>query len=166
MDEALANYLRGKFPVAPDAVLFVPDEHYGTAEELLRVVAARVPSGSWTVRRLEVDTGELAADIETAPGQAELVAELCRQARDRVAVKAWQGGEIDGLRARQITGARSYGDLYRIAMEQDVEVRFRPADVARRVFNGDMTAADGRRTMGIGSDAELEAFVSAWLSGD
>lgn len=165
MDAALAAYLKGKFPISTDAVLVVPDEHYGACEALLRAVSARVPSGTWTVRRLEVDTEELAVDIETStPGQEEVVAELCRQARDRIAVTSWQGGEIDGRRAREITGARSYGDLYRIAMEQGVELRFRPADVARRVFNGELTNQQGRNAMGIGTDAELEAFVSAWLA--
>jgi hypothetical protein len=81
-------------------------------------------------------------------------------------VDGWQRFEVSGLIARQLIGARSYGDLYRILMINEMPIGFRPGDIARWVSEGKMSAEDGRDILGIESDAEFEAFLAAWNAGE
>ncbi|AMD59377.1 hypothetical protein AWN88_13975 [Agrobacterium tumefaciens] len=87
--------------------------------------------------------------------------------RDEVAqgvavVDVWQRFEVSGSVARRLISARSYGDLYRTLMVNDMPVGFRPGDIARWVLEGKMSAADGMEILGIESAAEFDAFISAW----
>ncbi|QOD63817.1 hypothetical protein HGK82_00665 [Ochrobactrum sp. MT180101] len=96
---------------------------------------------------------------------------MCDALRDEVAqgvavVDVWQRFEVSGLVARRIVGARSYGDLYRVLMVNDMPIGFRPGDIARWVSEGKMSAEDGREILGIESAAEFEAFLSAWTAGE
>lgn len=77
-------------------------------------------------------------------------------------VDVWQRFEIAGSIARRLVGARSFGDLYRILMVNNMPVGFRPGDVAGWARNGKMSATAGREILGIESDEEFEAFVAAW----
>lgn len=81
-------------------------------------------------------------------------------------VEAWQRREISGLAARQLVGARSYGDLYRLLMVNNLPVAFRPRDVATSVKAGEMSAFDGMELLGIEHLDELEAFLAAWTAGE
>ena len=51
----------------------------------------------------------------------------------------WQRGELSGHAARQRTGTRSYGDLYKLARRYNVEVRVLPRGLISRA---DVDAAD------------------------
>lgn len=91
--------------------------------------------------------------------------------RDAVAsgvpvVDVWQRFEVSGFVARQLIGARSYGDLYRILMVNEMPVGFRPGDIAGWVSEGKMSAADGMEILGIESAAEFDAFLAAWSAGE
>ncbi|PZU78224.1 MAG: hypothetical protein DI546_04490 [Rhizobium sp.] len=91
--------------------------------------------------------------------------------RDEIAqgvavVDVWQRFEVSGLVARQLVGARSFGDLYRTLMVNEMPVGFRPGDIARWVSEGKMPAEDGRDILGIESSTEFEAFLSAWTAGE
>lgn len=77
---------------------------------------------------------------------------------------AWQRGEISGQEARRRTGARSFGYLYSLVREHDVEIRFRPGDVARRILEGTLTPEKGQEMLGIEDAAEMPGFVSAWTA--
>ncbi|MCQ1775843.1 hypothetical protein NOJ05_01355 [Neorhizobium galegae] len=77
---------------------------------------------------------------------------------------AWQRGEISGQDARRRTGARSYGYLYRLIRDHEVEVRFRPGDVARRILDGTLTPEEGQDMLGIEDVAEMPSFVSSWTA--
>lgn len=79
-------------------------------------------------------------------------------------VDVWQRFEVSGTIARGLVGARSYGDLYRILMINEMPVGFSPGDIARWVSEGKMSAEDGRDILGIESDAEFEAFLAAWTA--
>lgn len=76
---------------------------------------------------------------------------------------AWQLGEIDGFEARRLTGARSYGDLYRILRDNGAVLTFKPSDIARRAVEGEISREDVRRKFGLEDD--VEAFISAWTAG-
>lgn len=78
----------------------------------------------------------------------------------------WQRFEVGGAIARRLIGARSYGDLYRVLMVNDMPIGFRPGDVAQWVSEGKMSAEDGREILGIESSAEFDAFIAAWLAGE
>lgn len=81
-------------------------------------------------------------------------------------VEAWQRREISGFVARQLLGARSYGDLYRLLMVNNLPVAFKPSDIATSVTAGDMSAADGMEILGIESAADFDAFLAAWTAGE
>ena len=81
-------------------------------------------------------------------------------------VDVWQRFEVSGSIARMLIGARSYGDLYRVLMVNDMPIGFRPGDIARWVSEGKMPAEDGMEILGIESAAEFEAFIAAWLAGE
>ncbi|MCZ7885372.1 hypothetical protein [Agrobacterium salinitolerans] len=81
-------------------------------------------------------------------------------------VDVWQRFEVSGSIARQVAGARSYGDLYRVLMVNDMPVAFRPRDVAAWVRAGKMSAADGMDILGIESTADFDAFLAAWSAGE
>lgn len=76
-------------------------------------------------------------------------------------VDGWQRGEIGGGQTRLMTGSVSYGLLYGLARELDVEIRVMPRDIAARVVSGDLTIAEARDILGI-EDAEVAAFIEAW----
>lgn len=85
---------------------------------------------------------------------------------DAVAViTAWQRREISGLSARQLVGARSYGDLYRILRDNKSPVAFTPGDVARWGGESEIPRAKVAEIMGI-HDAEIDAFIAAWTATD
>ncbi|MBM7324122.1 hypothetical protein JS562_13510 [Agrobacterium sp. S2] len=91
--------------------------------------------------------------------------------RDEIAsgvpvVDVWQRFEVSGFIARQLVGARSYGDLYRILKLNDMPVGFRPGDVAAWVRQGKMSAAEGMEVLGIERADEFEAFLAAWSAGE
>ncbi|WP_167497093.1 hypothetical protein [Agrobacterium pusense] len=91
--------------------------------------------------------------------------------RDAVAsgvpvVDVWQRFEVSGFVARQLIGARSYGDLYRILMVNEMPVGFRPGDIAGWVSEGKMPSADGMDILGIESADEFDAFLAAWTTGE
>lgn len=81
-------------------------------------------------------------------------------------VNVWQRFEVNGFVARRLVGARSFGDLYRILMANDLPIGFRPGDIARWVSEGKMPAADGMYFLGIESADEFSAFLAAWLAGE
>lgn len=76
-------------------------------------------------------------------------------------VDGWQRGEIPGDTARLMSGSVSYGALYGLARELEVEIRFKPRDIAARVQSGELTAEDAQAILGI-EDSEIQAFVEAW----
>jgi len=76
---------------------------------------------------------------------------------------AWQGGEIDGFQARRRTGAKSYGDLYRILRDNGAVLTFKPGDIARRAAEGEISREDVRSKFGLEED--VDAFISAWTAG-
>ena len=73
----------------------------------------------------------------------------------------WQRGEIPGGTARLMTGSVSYGQLYGLARDLHVQIRFFPRVVAQRIASGDLTRDEGRRMLGI-EDSDIGAFVEAW----
>ncbi|MBD8663058.1 hypothetical protein IFT59_07300 [Rhizobium sp. CFBP 8752] len=77
-------------------------------------------------------------------------------------IDGWQSGQIQGGTARLMSGARSYGDLYRLARDLDVQIRVKPADIAARIVSGDLTPAAGQAILGIEDSDEMKAFVEAW----
>lgn len=88
--------------------------------------------------------------------------------RDEIAsgvpvVDVWQRFEVSGLIARQLIGAQSYGDLYRVLRDNGMPVGFRPADVARWAAEGKIPREDVREIFGM-EDSEIDAFISAWLA--
>ncbi len=96
---------------------------------------------------------------------------MCDALRDEVAqgvavVDVWQRFEVSGSVARKIVGARSFGDLYRVLMVNDMPIGFRPGDIAQWVSEGKMSAEDGREILGIESAPEFEAFIAAWSAGE
>ena len=96
---------------------------------------------------------------------------MCDALRDEVAqgvavVDVWQRFEVSGSVARKIVGARSFGDLYRTLMVNEMPVGFRPGDIARWVSEGKMSVEEGREILGIESAAEFEAFIAAWSAGE
>ncbi|WCJ62809.1 hypothetical protein [Agrobacterium tumefaciens] len=96
---------------------------------------------------------------------------MCDALRDEVAqgvavVDVWQRFEVSGSVARRLVGARSFGDLYRTLMANDMPIGFRPGDIARWVSEGRMSAEDGRDIVGIESVAEFDAFLAAWSAGE
>ncbi|CUW88480.1 conserved hypothetical protein [Agrobacterium genomosp. 2 str. CFBP 5494] len=93
---------------------------------------------------------------------------MCDALRDEVAsgvpvVDVWQRFEVSGLIARQLIGAQSYGDLYRVLRDNGMPVGFRPADVARWAAEGKIPREDVREIFGM-EDSEIDAFISAWLA--
>ncbi|WP_421477724.1 hypothetical protein [Agrobacterium tumefaciens] len=76
-------------------------------------------------------------------------------------VDGWQRGEIPGATARLMSGSVSYGALYGLARELEVEIRFKPRDIAARVQSGELTAEDAQAILGI-EDSEVGAFIEAW----
>lgn len=78
-------------------------------------------------------------------------------------VEAWQRREISGFVARQLVGARSYGDLYRVLKDNNLPVAFTPGDVARWAIDGKIPRAEVGEIMGI-QDFEIEAFIAAWTA--
>jgi hypothetical protein len=72
---------------------------------------------------------------------------LVREERADV-VEQWQRGEITGAAARELTGARSFGELYKVAKRYDVEIRFRPRDLLSAVEEGTMTDAAAAEALG------------------
>jgi len=60
-------------------------------------------------------------------------------------VDVWQRFEVSGSIARMLIGARSYGDLYRILMVNEMPVGYRPGDVAAWVTAGKVSVGDGSR---------------------
>ncbi len=92
---------------------------------------------------------------------------LADDVRSGVAVvDVWQRFEVNGFIARQLVGARSYGDLYRILMVNEMPVGYRPGDIAAWVRAGKMPAADGMEILGIESADEFDAFLAAWTAGE
>lgn len=81
-------------------------------------------------------------------------------------VDVWQRFEVSGSIARMLIGARSYGDLYRILMVNEMPVGYRPGDVAAWVTAGKVSVGDGMEILGIESVAEFEAFLAAWTAGE
>ncbi|AMD60931.1 hypothetical protein AWN88_22710 [Agrobacterium tumefaciens] len=92
---------------------------------------------------------------------------LADDVRSGVAVvDVWQRFEVSGTIARQLVGARSYGDLYRVLMVNDMPIGFRPGDIARWVSEGKMPAEEGMKILGIENGDEFEAFLAAWSAGE
>ncbi|MCD4659448.1 MULTISPECIES: hypothetical protein [Agrobacterium] len=81
-------------------------------------------------------------------------------------VDVWQRFEVSGAIARQLIGARSYGDLYRVLMVNEMPVGYRPGDVAAWVTAGKMSVGDGMEILGIESADEFDAFLAAWTVGE
>lgn len=81
-------------------------------------------------------------------------------------VEVWQRGDVSGTIARQLVDARSYGDLYRVLMVNEMRVAFRPRDVAVGVREGRMSPAEGMEVLGIERADEFEAFLAAWSAGE
>jgi hypothetical protein len=79
-------------------------------------------------------------------------------------VDVWRRFEVPGKIARQLVGAASYGDLYRILRDNQMPVGFKPADVARWAADGKIPRADVGGIFGI-EDSEIDAFIAAWLAG-
>lgn len=95
---------------------------------------------------------------------------MCDALRDEVTqgvavVDVWQRFEVSGSIARRLVGARSFGDLYRILLVNEMPVGFRPGDIAAWVSSGKMPAADGMYFLGIESADDFDAFLAAWLAG-
>lgn len=84
------------------------------------------------------------------------------KANIRNVLTRWQRGEISGAEARLATDSRSYGDLYGLARRLEVEIRFKPGDVAQWIASGDLTPEAGCQILGIEDPEELPAFVEAW----
>ncbi|WP_296069414.1 hypothetical protein [uncultured Agrobacterium sp.] len=84
-------------------------------------------------------------------------------ARGIAVVGAWQCGEVSGAIARQLIGARSYGDLYRILRNNQLPVSFKPGDVATWAADGKIQRAEVGEIMGI-QDTEIDAFIVAWTA--
>lgn len=80
-------------------------------------------------------------------------------------VDVWQRFEVSGSIARMLIGARSYGDLYRILMVNEMPVGYRPGDVAAWVTAGKVSVGDGMEILGIEGVGEFEAFLAAWSAG-
>ena len=68
----------------------------------------------------------------------------------------WQLAELRGAEARELTGARSYGDLYKLAKRYDVEARILPRDLLGRIEAGTLTDADAADFLG--------STVEDWLA--
>lgn len=92
------------------------------------------------------------------------IADLADDVRSGVpVVEVWQRGDISGLIARQLAGAASYGNLYRILRDNGMAVRFRPADVAGSARDGDIPRVKVCEIFGI-EDSEVDAFIAAWTA--
>ncbi|ANK71712.1 hypothetical protein FA04_03125 [Ensifer adhaerens] len=77
-------------------------------------------------------------------------------------VDVWQRFEVAGMIARQLVGARSYADLYRILRDNQMPIGFKPVDVAKWAADGRISRADVGEIFGI-PDSEIDAFIEAWL---
>lgn len=90
--------------------------------------------------------------------------------RDEIAcgvavVDVWRRFEVSGTIARELVGARSYGDLYRILMAHGMEPGFRPGDIANWVTDGKMSSEEGMSILGIEDPADFAALVAAFSAG-
>ncbi|MET4687604.1 hypothetical protein [Sinorhizobium fredii] len=75
----------------------------------------------------------------------------------------WQRFEVSGRIARELVGAQSYTDLYRIIKVNDMSAGFRPADVARWATMGKISKAEVGEIFGL-QDSEIDAFIAAGTS--
>ena len=100
-------------------------------------------------------------------GQAKrriMIDALADEVRRGIAVvNVWRRYEVPGAIARQLIGATSYGDLYRILKDNGMEPGFRPADVAVSASEGRMTPSLVAEIFGLDA-GEVDAFIAAWLA--
>jgi hypothetical protein len=76
----------------------------------------------------------------------------------------WQQGEPSGTEARQLTKARSFGDLYKWARRYDIEIKFKPRDLLAAVERGTMTDAAAAEALG-SSEHDWQALKAALRAG-
>jgi hypothetical protein len=81
-------------------------------------------------------------------------------------VERWQRREISGREARELTGAKSYGDLYKLAKRYDVDVRVLPRDLVGRIAYGTMADAEAAEFLGSSLEDWLALKVALTVVGN
>ncbi|MQY46110.1 hypothetical protein GAO09_08580 [Rhizobiales bacterium RZME27] len=111
----------------------------------------------WGLRRWQRDRLEK---------QKAMIGAVSDEVRNGTAVvDVWRRFEVPGKLARQLVGARSYGDLYRRLLDFDIEPGFRPAEVARWAVEGLITPERLGEIFGLAPE-DIDPFIRSWMAYD
>jgi hypothetical protein len=109
--------------------------------------------GEWAARRWRKDS---------EPKRRVMSDALRDEIRQGAAVvDVWRRFEVGGRIARELVGATTYGDLYRILQVNEMEPGCTPRQVVQWVAEGTMDRAQVVEIFGVADD-EVDAFLAAW----